>query len=97
MIIYNFNIFDIASTPFKAYSPTIIDSTAVLTLSTPRQLFQSIRRRNTQIIQGLGIVQHAQLSQRRLLDFGRQLARTLAPINLLGLDILERFDHTTSI
>jgi len=93
MIVRNFHAISVFIVPLKADTPLVVDANTVLPGAVAAQFFQPVGRRHTQICQRQGIVEHPQLSQRDLLDFRRQFARTFEPENLAGLFVMEGFDH----
>ena len=74
MVVRDFHVVCIAVTPSEANAPLVIDADAVLALSVPRQLFEPIAGRHTQILHAARVVEHAQLTQGRLLNAVRQLS-----------------------
>ncbi|KRC17442.1 hypothetical protein ASE31_29915 [Acidovorax sp. Root217] len=54
--------------PHEADSPLIVDADAVLALAVANQSFKSVARRNPQVEQLSGGVEHAQLAQCRAFD-----------------------------
>ena len=75
MIVHYFYLVSIPIAPFKTNTPLVIDADAVLANSGSGQLFQPVGGWGTQVIQGGGIVQYAQFSQRHLLDVSGKFAR----------------------
>jgi hypothetical protein len=72
----------------KADLPAIIDPNVILSCPSPCWLFQAIGGWHLQIVKGMCVVEHAQLTQSDLLDFRRQRAGALAGEEPLGLSIL---------
>ena len=93
MVIRDLNIKCITMFPFKTNSPLIVNSNAVLTFPVTAQFFKSICRRDSQIIDVNGVVNHTKFSQSHLLNIGGQLSRTLALIDSLCFGVFEGFDH----
>lgn len=93
MIIRDLDIMSIVVEPLKANAPLVIDANTVLTGSVSRQFLPTIRRRNAQVIERSGVVQHAELSQSDLLNTARQLTRMLAGEDLLSLFVFEALYH----
>lgn len=59
MIICNFHIMRIAIQPDKANAPLIIDSYTILPFTVAAKLFESVCRRNPQVIDILSVINHA--------------------------------------
>ena len=74
MIVHNLDLISGTFKPFEAYSPLIVDPYTVLPFSASTKLFQVVGRRNTQIVNVLGIVEHTKLTQSNLLDIRWQLS-----------------------
>ncbi len=70
MIIYNFHVVRVTFLPFKANPPLIIDPNTVLTQAVAFQFFQTISRRDTQVLQDHSPIEHSQFTQRYLLNIG---------------------------
>jgi hypothetical protein len=61
MVVDDLDVMGISVLPAEADTPLIIDADAVLSGSVATQRFQPVVRRDAQILEVLGIVQHAQL------------------------------------
>ncbi len=72
MVIRDLYILSVASIPFEANAPLIIDANAILTGPIASQLLQAISRRHSQVLQGHGAIEHSQFAQRDLLNIGGQ-------------------------
>jgi hypothetical protein len=83
--------------PFEADPPLVVDAYAPLPRPIATEFLQPVRRRNPQIMDRAGIVDHAQLPHRHLLDIQRQSTGGLALIYLLRQIGLEGFDHNRII
>jgi len=94
MIICDFNVYRVSVFPCKANAPLVIYTDAVLTCSVAEKLFQPVRRGDAKIMEALRIIYHSQLSQRNLLDIGRQLPRMLTEIYFLCFCIAKRLNHS---
>ena len=97
MVICDLNIERVTVAPFETDSPLVINSDAVLPHAVAAQLLESICRRDSQVIEVDGIVEHAQFPQSHLLNIRWKFSRPLALINLLGFSIFEGFNHTDII
>ena len=93
VIIGDLDIECIAIFPAEADPPLIVDPDTVLAFSVPRQLFEPIPGRDSQIRQGVGRVKHQELPQRRALNALRELSRTFAAKDPFGLWVLEAPNH----
>jgi hypothetical protein len=71
MIIYNIHVEGMSAFPQETYPPLVIDPDAVLPLSIPFEPLQPICRRNTQILESHGPMQHPKLSEGNILDVSR--------------------------
>jgi len=71
----------------------IVDPDAVLTRSVALEPLQTISRRNLEVLQRVGRVQHPEPAQSRPLHVGPEALDTLAPVQAFGVAILEAFDH----
>lgn len=68
MVIGNLNVERIAAMPLETDSPLVIDSYTVLPCAVTAEFFESIRRRDTQIVEIDGIVDHSQFAKSHLLN-----------------------------
>lgn len=64
MVIHDLNVICIASSPPKADPPLIVYTDTVLTLAIARKLFKTIRRRDPEVTEGPGSIQHQQFLER---------------------------------
>ncbi len=97
MIIHYLHIVSVIRLPIKTNSPLVIDADAVLPGAIAAKFLQTIRRRNAQIVNRLGIVYHPQFPQSDLLNVRRQLARAREIVDFLGFRIFERFNHAKKV
>ena len=93
MIIYDFYVISISIDPLKANPPLVIDPNAILPRSITAKLLKPVRRRNTKVIQYVGIVEHTQFTITGLLDVLGQLVRTQACEDAGSFFALEGFDR----
>lgn len=93
MIVYDIHIIGIALFPTEADAPTIIDPDAVVSLPISFQSLQAVRRRDTQVLQRLGSIEHSQLPQRNTMDVRPESTHRLAIEESLGLSRSKRSDH----
>ena len=71
MIVGDFDLVALAIVPHEADAPLVVDPDAVLTRPLPLQGFQAIRRRNAQVVESLGRVEHSQLPACKYLNLIR--------------------------
>ena len=93
MVIHDLNFEGIALVPHETDPPLVIDADAVPTRSFPAKGFQTVGRRNPEIIQISGVVQHPQFSPSHLLNIVRQACGTLPLPDLLGFFSPEALYH----
>jgi hypothetical protein len=75
----------------------IVDPDAVLAFAVAFQYFESIARRNTQVVDRLGTIEHAQLATRDRLNIGGQAPRSEASPDAFGFLVDEIPDHSRTI
>jgi hypothetical protein len=68
VVIHYLYIICIIVTPIKTNSPPVVNTDTVLSSPIAGQSFQTIGRRNPQIIDCPGVIQHSQFTQSRLLN-----------------------------
>lgn len=95
MIIHDFNFISIPIDPFKAYPPLVVDTYTKLPCPVAAELLQTVCGRNAKIVEGDGIVEHAQLSVADLLDVLRQPGRTQAGEDTGSFFAPEGFNHVS--
>ena len=93
VIIDNFNIIRIASSPSKANAPALVDTDAVLSLPIGDKLLKMISGRNAQIIQRSGSIENLQLAACVSLDLRWKLARELTAEDPLSFLVRKTFNH----
>jgi hypothetical protein len=69
MIIDYLDLIDVTLVPNKADSPALIDSDTIMAMAVSLESFQTVSRRNPQIIDGFGPVKHAQFAQGSSVNF----------------------------
>jgi hypothetical protein len=97
VVVDDFNVVGITVPPGETDPPTLVDADAVLACPVAGQLLQAIARGNTQVIEALGVVDHAKLPVRQLLDVGGKTRGPLPGEDMSGLPIPDRLDHDGSI
>src|SRR5690606_13087556 len=83
----------IAIMPAKAHAPLVVDPDAVPAPEVALQSLQAVRRRNPQVLQTRGVVEHAQLPPGDPLDRPRQTPRGDAGPNPFRFPVGEIPDH----
>jgi hypothetical protein len=97
MVIDDLHIMGIVIRPHKTDAKPVVDPDTPLSFPVAFQSFQAISRRNTKIAQRTRAVEDPQLSFRGPGQMLRELAGMLSFKDLLGLPVLERFDHESII
>jgi hypothetical protein len=93
MIIDDFNIVRIASSPSKANPPALIDTDAMLSLPITNEFLKAVSGRNTQIIQHSGNIEDLQLAACASLDLRWKLSRESTAEDPLCLLVRKTPDH----
>ena len=96
VIIHDFYIVGIATTPDKADTPLVVDANAMLPFPIASQYFQMIAGRRLQIAEFGGNIQLAQLSLSHSLESSKAFD-SLPSVKLFGLGRPERLDHLASV
>ena len=94
MVIHDLDIPCIPTLEPEAYAPLVIDANAVLAFAVTLQRFEPVAGRNPQVTQSRSAVQHQELSQRRLPEFGwRNPPASASYPETAGLGISKAADH----
>jgi hypothetical protein len=93
MVISDLHIMGRVVNPFETNSPLIIDANAMLSFPVVAQLFQSIARWNTKVIQRVSDRYHPKTPMRNSGD-RREFPRCLSIPNFFGFTALETSDHS---
>lgn len=83
--------------PDEADAPLTVDANAMLALAVSLQGLQPVGRRDTQIVQGLRVVENPQLAPRRRLDVWWHATRNAALPDAFGLLAFEVEDHGANV
>ena len=97
MVIDDLNIGEVIAVGREANAVLIVDPNAVLPLTVALELFQTIPRRNSQILHTSCIVNQDQLSQRDSLNGLRQLPGKGLMVNLLRFCVSKALYHASII
>ena len=97
MVIDDLHTVGVTSHPAKADAPLVIDPDAVLALAITLERLKPIGWRNPQIVQGGGVVEHAQFATRHGLDIGRQPPGWRSVPDLFRFLVGEVPDHAATI
>jgi hypothetical protein len=93
VIVYDFNVMGATIAPNETDPPLIVNPYAVLAFSVSGEGFQSVSRRNAEIVNIDATVQHPQFPQGGLLNSRRQPSRILAMKDRLRFPTPETFNH----
>jgi len=93
MIVAYFDTTGCSVVPDKAYSSLVVDSYTPLTVAVAGEFFQSVLRRDAEVVDPMSVVQHTQFAPRNGLNWGRETAGKFAFPDFLGLVVMERRDH----
>ncbi len=93
MVVDDFNVERIPGAPAKTDSPLLVHADAVLPLPVTFELFQSVSRRDPQILKDGRGVQHSEFPKRNSLDTRPELPDGFTPKKALGVSGLEALDH----
>ncbi len=83
----------VASLPSKTDSPLSVDTYAVLSSAITLQLFESVRWRNAEVLQGRRRIQHSELSEGNALHVRAQSLDRLTTEEALCVSIPEALNH----
>ncbi len=97
MVIDDLHVEDIALIPDKKDPPLVINADAVLTDTLPVKRFEAVGRRDAEVIQGSGIIEHSQFAPSHLLDIPRYSPGALPLPDLLSFPSAEALDHASTI
>lgn len=95
-VINNLNLLDSAFRPFKANTPLAIDANAMLAFSVFLQGLQLVLRRNSEISQITGPIEHGQFAQSHRFNIDPVL-NAYALKQLLGITTLKADDHVDMV
>jgi len=93
MVVYDLDIIRIATNPSKTDTPLFVDTDTVLPSPRASKLFQPIAWRNPKIVQRLRRIENDELSQRRSLNFMRELLDRFSTEYFLRSLVTEALDH----
>jgi hypothetical protein len=93
MVILDDNIVSTSIFPAKADAPLLVNSDAELAFSVTFECFESVRRRDAEIVDVNRLIEHRKLVQSPLLNLRRQFARQHQGPQSLCLFISKAFYH----
>src|SRR5262245_2619914 len=93
MVVDDLHLVGTGVRPDEAYAPLVIDPDGMLAGAVAFQRFEPIRRRNAQIVERDGLIEHGDLPQRPLHEGGRKTFWGFAERDPLGAAVLEGNDH----
>ena len=94
MVVHDFDLAGISIPPGETDPPLIVDADAVPPFQIAFEGFEAISRRDSQILQGMGIVYHPEFTSGRLLNIAWQATRHFAFPDLFRFLACETFDHS---
>ena len=93
MIIDNLDMLCASLNPLEAYAIPFVDADAELPSAVALQRLQPVSRWNSQILNGVRVVQHPELAQRDTLECCKKAAALAGMPNFLRLAISEAFNQ----
>jgi len=93
MVIDNFDIVGVFTSPAKAETPLIVDADAVLAATVTFEGFQAVAGRKPHDVESVGSIELEEFSSGGALDIGWQVTRGRAGKEPCGLGIGKAFDH----
>jgi hypothetical protein len=93
VVVDDLDVIRVPVLPPKADPPLIVDANTVLARSVAFELFESVAGRNTQVLELLGGVDEADLTEHEPVQVGREPSDALPLNHALGVPIREALDH----
>ena len=93
MVVDNFDVFGAAIFPDKANAPLIVDADRMLPATVTLECLKAVTRRPAKIVEGVGIGNHRELSDRDPDEIRRKAPRRLSARDIFGSAISVRSDH----
>jgi hypothetical protein len=93
VIVNDLDVVGVTASPSETDPPLIVDADAVLALPITSQSFQAVPRRNTQVVQALGRIKHAELAQRHPLHVRAEPPGWAPHEQALRIPVAEASDH----
>jgi hypothetical protein len=93
VIVNDLDVEGVGSDPAKADPPLIVDADTVLTEAICRELLQVVGRRNSEVREVCGSVQHDKLAKCDSKEIRRELANLLSTEQPFGVGVAETADH----
>lgn len=97
MVIGDLYVAGVLVNPLKADSPLIVYAYRILSRPSTFEFFEAVARRRSKVVNRGCIVEHAQLTQRHLLNFDRQRFRASPSVDAFRIGIFEGLDHPSSV
>jgi hypothetical protein len=94
VVVDDLDIVRVPRSPAKTDPPLVIDSDAVLPLPTSLELLKPVSRRDSQIFDDGGRIEHPELSKTDLLNVRTELSDALASEESFSVAVLKALDHT---
>ena len=92
VILYGY-VVGVVILPAEADAPLLIDADAELSFAVSFECFETVRRRDAEVVEVTRLVQHRKLVQSPLLNLGRQFSRVQRGPQPFRLFIAKAFDH----
>ena len=93
MVVDDLDVICVSVLPAKANAPLIVDANTVLARAVAFELFESVARRHTQVVELLGGINEANLAEHEPEQVGREPPDALPLKHALGISIREALDH----
>ena len=93
MVVDEFNVERITRAPAETDTPLLIHADAMLSRSVTLELFESVSRRDSEIVEDGRRIQHLEFPKGYALNIRPELSDGVAPKEALGVAVPEALDH----
>ena len=93
MVVDDLDVMCVPVLPAKADAPLIVDANAVLARAVAFELFESVAGRDTQVLELLGGIDEAELTEHESKEAGREPSDVLPLKHALRVPVREALDH----
>jgi hypothetical protein len=93
VVVDDFNVERITRAPAETNTPLLIHANTVLSRTVTLELFESVSRRDSEIAEDGGRIQHPEFPKGHALDVRPELSDGLAPKETLCVVVPEALDH----
>jgi hypothetical protein len=93
VVIHDFDVVGVTTSPSEADPPLVVDPDAVLALPITPQQLQPVARWDPQVVQPVSSVQHPELPQGHSLYVNPEASGRVSREQPLGVPIAEALDH----